>query len=942
MKISELSPEIRLSSHESQSQILEEIEVLIKEAEGLSPEHPLPEKVCLKLQKSISRLSTVTPLSNSSKLQIWKLSYRLWNACVDLSNAIGIRSSATQVKVSEDLAKLRQISADLLLLGQDVKGIPSPAFKSASFFYKAGLIWHDMKKYDLAANCFEKATDLTSKVEINEISDSGERKLLLDLNIARSRTAWEVSDRNLSLMLLNRSKNMLFGYSESYKTLANQYMIFGRLVLSQNQASALNDALKLMNEALDLCEKGLRAVSRTDEALALKTLRSKCLRFMAAAHLQGEEFESVLKCIRVLREGDGSEDQHPSLPVLAMKAWLGLEKCKEAEKELKSLAVNKGIPEGIWVSAIEAYFQAAGVAGAETAKGVFLELLGRCHVSAAAAVRVVHRIIGSGGDGSRLRANVVAELVSDERVVALFAGETVTKERTAMHAVLWNCGADHFRSKDYEMSAEMFEMSLLYVPRDMEHRVVRAKCFRVLCLCHLGLSQLDQAEEFIDQANKLDPNISCFFLKFKIYLQKNDETGAINQMHAMPTCIDFTPDFLTLSAHEAIACGVLPVAVASLANLLNFYSPGKPMPTPEVVVFRTLITILAREPNNESEILKFMKRTQSRMSDLGHECFFGKGEVGKRERNWFAMNSWNIGTRNGREKNYELCAEFLQLASEFYGATLEGEVDENVDMVCKSLILCVSAKIASEKEKSGSFLDSDVKRAIELLDRAGKILTSSSSRHLPSDLQFNIEPRFFFIHTLNAYDLYGRLGDSGPKQLHLIKSFASSKACSPQYLLQLGLIATQGPRSNPDVANFALNSCLTALLSSPSPDYQNIALIIRKLIGLSSFHKSEADDEAYSMYKQACRIMVGLKEGEYPIEEGKWLVITAWNRAALPVRLGQVGVARRWMKIGLELAQYIPGMVGYRSCMEEFVAGFDKKFYSHDDAAGDADAGERS
>ena len=63
--------------------------------------------------------------------------------------------------------------------------------------------------------------------------------------------------------------------------------------------------------------------------------------------------------------------------------------------------------------------------------------------------------------------------------------------------------ADHFRSKDYEVSAEMFEKSLLYVPHDLENRSLRAKGFRVLCLCYLGLSQLDRAQEYIDEAAKV-------------------------------------------------------------------------------------------------------------------------------------------------------------------------------------------------------------------------------------------------------------------------------------------------------------------------------------------------------------------------------------------------------------------------------------------------------
>ncbi|MCI59300.1 testis-expressed sequence 11 protein, partial [Trifolium medium] len=61
-------------------------------------------------------------------------------------------------------------------------------------------------------------------------------------------------------------------------------------------------------------------------------------------------------------------------------------------------------------------------------------VLGRCHVSASAAVRVASRVLGGGGEGGK----VVAELVSDERVVALFAEKEAAKDRTAMHAVLWN------------------------------------------------------------------------------------------------------------------------------------------------------------------------------------------------------------------------------------------------------------------------------------------------------------------------------------------------------------------------------------------------------------------------------------------------------------------------------------------------------------------------
>ncbi|KAL4572297.1 hypothetical protein LXL04_019069 [Taraxacum kok-saghyz] len=934
MRIAEISsPDLRQTqSQDPKSDVLCKLDALTTEIERHSPESPLKESVPAALRHGLNQLTSLAPFQNSVKLQIWKLSYRLWNACVDLFNFV--RSSSS--KITEEHAKLRQCCADLLFLAIDVSGVPSPYFKCASFFYKTGIIWHELHKYDLASNCFEKATDLTSKVEITNVSDRDERRLLLDLNLARSKTAWEVSDRNLAINLLNRSKRVLFGIGENYMALANQYTNFGKLLLSKNEVSAVNEALKLMNEALELCEQGLRNVKKPDETLALMELRLKTLRFMAASHLQRDEFENVLKCVRVLRDGEKGED-HPSSSVLAMKAWLGLGRHSEAEKELKGMVANKGIPEGVWVSAMESYLQAVGTSGAETAMGVFLGLLGRSHVSAGAAIRVVQRVVGDcvNGEGARVRAKLVAEFVSNDKVVALFSGELAANQRSGMHALLWNCAANYFRSKDYEVSAEMFEKSLLYVPHDIENRSLRAKGYRVLCLCHLGLSHLDRAQEYIDEATKLEPNVACAFLKFKIYLQNNDHNGAISQIQAMSTCIDFTPEFLSLSAHEAIACRALPVAVNSLSHLLTFFSNGKPTPTTEVIVFRTLITLLIKEPGKETEVLKYTKKAHTRFSDLGPECFFGTGEVGRRERNWFALNLWNTGLKSGQEKKYELCCELFRICAEYYAVTIDGQTDGNISMVCKSIILAVSALLAGEKESKKTLSDIEVKQTIELLERAGKILmTGSTKTHLDDDQSSTIEPHFYFVYTLSAYDLYGRLNDTESKQLVCIKNYTTSKHCNPAYLLQIALNASEGPQPNTKIATFCLKTCISSLLSSSSPNYQTVALIIRKLITITGVHKGNGDDDddgggdddgVYGMYKRASRIMVGLKAGEYPVEEGKWLAMTAWNRAGLPVRLGQVVEAKKWMDMGLELAGRVAGMDTYKACMEDFVSGVEKK-----------------
>ncbi|PPE01424.1 hypothetical protein GOBAR_DD01533 [Gossypium barbadense] len=89
----------------------------------------------------------------------------------------------------------------------------------------------------------------------------------------------------------------------------------------------------------------------------------------------------------------------------------------------------------------------------------------------------------------------------------------------------------------------------------------------------------------------------------------------------------------------------------------------------------------------------------------------------------------------------------------------------------------------------------------------------------------NIEGDIHFIYVLNAYDMHGRLNNLESKH-HALKNFAGTKTCSPQYLFQICLNASQGPRFNAEVATFALSECLSGFLSSPSPNYQDVALIV--------------------------------------------------------------------------------------------------------------------
>lgn len=915
MKISELSPEYRLPP--PHAGLLTDLNKVVSDVESFDTSASSPEKLAGDFRRILTNLasaSSSSSLTEAFRVQVWKLAVRLWNACVDRANSTALARGSAALAAE---AEIRQAAPELLLLAGAPDGIPSAAAKTAAFFHRSGLAWLDFGRVDLASACFEKATPLVSAADTEE-----DRGVLLDLNLARARAASGAGDQALAVALLSRSKSLAAASPEGVKSLAEGYLFVGEATLSTKPSNPAVEASSLLTEALDLCEKAASPSSATPKAPNLDGLKGRCLRFLALERLEANDYEGVLRCIRISRASIGLAEEHPSIGLMALHAWLGSGNVAEAEKELERLMANAGAPEHVCVTAAEVYL---ATAGPEAARKVLIALAARCRSGgAAAAVRVVTKVV-EGGSGGTGRARAIVELVSDERVVALFDGPANTPERGAMHALLWNCAAEHFHAKNYDTSADLFERSMLYVSCDEGGRSRRADCFRVLSLCHIALQHLDRAQEFINEADKVEPSIVCAFLKFKIHLQKKDEDEAIKQMKTMVGRVDFNLEFLTLASHEAIACKSVRVAVASLTFLLGLYSAGKPMPMAEVAVLRNLVELLLREPGTEAEILKYSRRAKLRMVDLGVEAFFGNGTVGGRELNWFAVTSWNMGLRVGKEEKYNSCAEFFELAAEFFGSS-NGEGDKNRPMVCKALIMSVNAMLNAEELNNSPLSDSDLKKGVEMLSRAGKLLPLIwPSVPLASDqLEAN---NFLYLHTFNSYQLLDRMDTSAhPQQLQLVKNFASSKACTPGHLLELGVRASKGTLPNLLVAEFALKASITTALASHSPNYGVISTALRKLVclgGLQDLNGTKSD-ATYDAFRQAYQILVGLRDGEYPFEEGQWLATTAWNKSCLPARLKQHSVARKWMKMGLDLSRHLESMKEHIAGMEEYFENFQK------------------
>lgn len=441
MKISELSPEYRQPP--PHAGLLTDLNRVVADVEEFDTSDTPAEKLAANLRRIITSLASADPaasspgLSAAFRLKVWTLAFRLWNASVDRANSNALPRGPV-ARVAE--AEIRQAAPELLLLAGLPDGISNAAAKAAALFYRAGMVWLDLDRADLASACFEKGTPLVSGAGTEE-----DQAVLLQLNLARARAACGAGDYALAVALLSRSKPLAAAFPdpEWVKALAEEYLFIGRAAFNIKPADPALDASSLFTQALDLCEKAAASPccatpttpGSTPTTPNLQELRNQCLRFLAVERFEANDFEGSLRCIGVARTSLGLGEEHPSIGFTAMRAYLGSGNLVEAERELQGLMANVEAPDCVCVSAAEKYLARVGP---EAALKVLVALAARCRAefAATAAVRVMVKVV-EGAGGSTARAKMIAELVSDERVVALFDGPANTHNRGTMHALLW-------------------------------------------------------------------------------------------------------------------------------------------------------------------------------------------------------------------------------------------------------------------------------------------------------------------------------------------------------------------------------------------------------------------------------------------------------------------------------------------------------------------------
>nr|PNR59206.1 hypothetical protein PHYPA_001997 [Physcomitrium patens] len=856
--------------------------------------------------------------SEEQRILAWRLSYRLWNCSVDIVNNL-----EGDQELSEDLAELRQVACDLLATAGAVGNAHSSFVRIAMFFSKTGCAWHRIRKFLRASVCFEKAFELCFKQEERNSSQSSDTReqinFFFELFLSRAKTVWELGGHTLACSLLGRARGLLPTIPVNrHAELAEQYLQFGKSLLLKDDTDSQSESIRYMEAGLDICSEALSDCHEYHDAdkTNLERLKQRILRNLAAGQLQNENYESALRCVDALRQ----TSDHSSTSYFAIRALAKLGRQDEVERELFTLVGHARDRVDVCVSALDIVIEECDKFEAvEKAFFILLEHFGPNRGQLPA--KVLEKLLRQdpAADTSCIkRVELALKIACEQKILTAVVAEIeglelkdrrrqiAQKQQQFIHALLWTSGSEHFKAKMYKTSIRLFEASMLYIVRDGEGSMLEAKSLRVLCLCHMALSQFERAAEVIDKAEKIDPSIASIFLKLKIGLQTRNEAEACKEVERMLKCTDFEPEFLNLACHEAIACKTITVAVAALSNMLSLYSSDRVMVTEEVVVLRNLILLLIQGKTKRSDILWHFKYANKRLQELGYEKFFGTGSSGEREAKWYSGASWNQAMECGKEQDWKSCFEFYAISSNFY--CVLPPTPGSLRSVQTALLLCVSALLTTDDVNETEVIHI----ATTYLDKCQEVhkkLVAIDDSGSKTDGSFGI-----YLHLLQ-FELKGRAKEDA-EQLKILKQCSNMPGFTAEHFFKMGLEASRRKEPSMEVASAAFRMCLTLTLSAPNADYKIVAALVRKMINLANARCKDGP-EVLDLYKQAQQILLGLGNNLYPQDEAQWLVSTAWNRAALYLKLLKYDKAEIWMGVALELLKHVPTMEIHRPSMME-------------------------
>jgi tetratricopeptide (TPR) repeat protein len=283
--------------------------------------------------------------------------------------------------------------------------------------------------------------------------------------------------------------------------------------------------------------------------------------------------------------------------------------------------------------------------------------------------------------------------------------------------------------------------------------------------------------------------------------------------------------------------------------------------------------------------------------------------------------AWNAGRHAGNERNYEHWSSFFDVC---HSLSLLRDGTMSVLQTRRiAMLLSATAQIESDVQIGAELYDKAARKLVVVRQLTTEINLSANGGNRNS----SSDPILPLLIVLEAKCSAGRkdfaglaniIQDTisiGTPQVAVLEQLASisfgmipgSDASEETRLLRL------------DNASVALSAALDARMSTEALDIVACSVVVRELIGVE-LSRITASNRAFSALSRAVGLLEEYKQ--YPADERRWLVATAWDTAQMFCKTGRTSEALRWAEAAIKctigstaLATYIPRMQAFVSSM---------------------------
>ena len=470
--------------------------------------------------------------------------------------------------------------------------------------------------------------------------------------------------------------------------------------------------------------------------------------------------------------------------------------------------------------------------------------------------------------------------------------------------LVWDEGARTLSQGDLTLAALWFQCALSLLEFDGTMREESAKCWRILCHCHMCTGNYEAANDDARRSLEYEPDSLCSLaLLFRTTLLNrkpptgNDDSNnnsvetqsvlveTLEHMSDLARCVPFTEaqPFFEPCAQCAYDIGNIVLIRACLETILNL-TQGKHLGP----ILRCLLKVCCKQEDKVEVCARNLRVGLDKLQAVGPSLFFGSTHPDQRsssegnasaerqELHWLFSFAWSAA-QDALQQDKLRCAVSLFSSANTLSSFLD---NEGIKTAAKLVYSAVMLELAKNKDTPSDEREDLANKAYSLLSSSVLVVNESSK---------------LFADAL-SFKAMALLGRTKPMKETIQKVLQHPETYPPKLLETFAEIAEP---VDPEQAAMCYRAAMVSINKHTLSQVDD-QLMCNMAHRLAQCSEKSSKSKVFWEFILAC---VTANKEKWPEVSVRWFVATAWNKGVVCYRMANYEYAEQWMSIAMSFSK---------------------------------------